>query len=123
MHELDDILVSLVKNINGATSAAVGGMDGLLIEQYPRHGGLYGDLAGLAAEQTNLLVNTRSAYTQMLPGGSVREVIVMAERLIGYTRLLSGELFCVVVMSPESDIGAARIHCGQAGQRILEAFT
>ncbi len=118
MQELDQILAYLVDNVDGAMSAAVGGMDGLLIEQYPAQGQ---DLSLLAAEQTNILNNARSAYTQ-LQSGALNELIITAEKLIAYTRLLNDELFCVIVMNPAGNIGKARLYSEQAAKRILEVF-
>jgi predicted regulator of Ras-like GTPase activity (Roadblock/LC7/MglB family) len=119
MQELDQLLAYLVNNVDGALSAAVGGMDGLLIEQYPQQAQ---GLSALAAETTNILVNTRNAYSGGLSGGALREVIVTTEKYVGYTRLLNDELFCLVIMNPVGNIGKARLYSAQAAKRILEVF-
>ena len=120
MQEFDQILAYLVDNVDGAMSAAVGGMDGLLIDQYPQQGN---DLSAIAAEQTNILTNTRNAYSQSLAGGGIKELIVTADHLIGYTRLLNDELFCLIVMDTSGNIGKARLYTEQASKQILEALT
>ncbi len=119
MQEFDQILAQLVNNVDGATSAAVGGMDGLLIEQYPPTGQ---DLAAIAAEQSNIINSTLSAYKQALSSGELREIIVTADNLVGYTRLLSSELFCMIVMDDSGNIGKARIYTEQAASQILDAL-
>ncbi|HEX7022302.1 MAG TPA: hypothetical protein VF171_05545 [Trueperaceae bacterium] len=119
MQELDQILAHLVDQVDGATSAAVGGMDGLLIEQYPQHGQ---DLSAMAAEETNVLMHTRNAFGRTLAGGKLHEVIVTTEKMVGYTRLLSEDLFCLIVMSRSGNIGKARLYSEQAAKEILEVF-
>lgn len=119
MQELDQILAYIVDNVDGATAAAVGGMDGLLIEQYPPQGQ---DLSPLTAEQTNLLTHTRNAFSQAVSGGAIKEVIVTTEQLIGYTRLLDDELFCLVLLEPGGNLGKARLYSEGAAERILEVF-
>ncbi len=119
MTELDEILEHLIDNVDGAMVSAVGGMDGLLVEQYPEHGQ---DLAAAAAEITNLLASTTTAFTEVLDGGAVKELIITTEKLVGYTRVLSGELFCLIVMNPAGNIGKARLYSEQAARHILEVF-
>lgn len=120
MQELDQILAQLLESVDGALSVAVGGMDGLLIEQYPPE---RRDLSVVAAEKTNILVNIRSAYGQTLSGGELREVIVTTEKLVGYTRLLGDGLFCLIIMNASGNIGKARLYSDQAVQRITEVLT
>lgn len=100
-------------------SVAVGGMDGLLIDQYPPQGT---DLSALAAEQTNVLASIKSTFSGTLEGGKVNEVIVTSDKLIGYTRLLNDDLFCLIVMNPAGNIGKARLYSEKAAQRMLEVF-
>ena len=120
MQDLDQTLATLVENIDGALVAAVGGMDGLIIEQYPQQ---EQDLSGITAEQTNILTTAKSIYVERLKGGNLQEFIVTAENLIAYTRLLNSELFCLIVMNPSGNIGKVRLYSEQAQTRILEALT
>lgn len=119
MTELDEILGTLVDNVDGTLYAAVGGMDGLLIEQAPRTGE---DLSAATAEVTNVLTYTRSAFGTTLDGGDIKELIVTAEKMVAYTRMLDDELFCIVIMNPAGNIGKARLYSEQAARQILEVF-
>jgi predicted regulator of Ras-like GTPase activity (Roadblock/LC7/MglB family) len=58
--ELDNILSNLVSNVDGAIGAAIGGMDGLLVEQFSNEAKL--DLSSIVAEHSNLLRNASIAY-------------------------------------------------------------
>lgn len=119
MEDLDSLLAFLVDHVDGAIVVAVGGMDGLLIAQHPAQGN---DLSVMTAEKTKVLSFARQAYNSALGAGKLSEVIVVADRLIGYTRLLSDELFCLIVMNPMGNIGKARLYSEQAAVRILEVL-
>ena len=118
MNELDDILAFLVDHVDGALVAAVGGMDGLLVEQHPAQGR---DLSATTAELTDLISTARRAYAT-LQAGRVREVIVTAERMIGYVRVLDDDMFCIVAMNASGSIGKARLYAEQAAERIRQVF-
>ena len=51
--ELDELLSTLVNDVDGALGAAIGGMDGLLIEQYAADSSL--NLDTIIAEHANIL--------------------------------------------------------------------
>lgn len=117
--ELEDILAELVDSVDGALVAAVGGMDGLLVEQYPS---AQRDLNAATAEVTNLLNTAATTLGDHLDGGAVQELVFTGERLIGYVRVLDPDFFCVLVMNPAGNVGKARLFSEQAGQRVLGAF-
>jgi predicted regulator of Ras-like GTPase activity (Roadblock/LC7/MglB family) len=119
MTELDEILAHLVDNVDGTVVAAVGGMDGLLVEQYPQNGH---DLSATTAELTNVLNSSRTVFMQSFEGGDLKEVIVTSENLVGYTRLLNEDFFCLLVLEALGNIGKARLYSDQAVKHILEVF-
>jgi predicted regulator of Ras-like GTPase activity (Roadblock/LC7/MglB family) len=119
MTELDDILANLVDRVDGATAAAVGSMDGLLIEQSVTQGQ---DLAPLVAELTNLLSGGKRALGSHVAGGPLSELILTAEQLVTYTRLLDSTLFCVIIIEAGGNLGKARLYARQAARSILEAL-
>jgi predicted regulator of Ras-like GTPase activity (Roadblock/LC7/MglB family) len=120
MTELDDILANLVDQVDGATAAAVGSMDGLLIDQSVTQGQ---DLSALLAELTNLLTGGTRALGSHVAGGNLRELILTGEELITYVRVLGSELFCVIVMEAAGgNLGKARLYAGQASRHIVGAL-
>jgi uncharacterized protein len=116
--ELDELLAYLVDNVDGALAAFVGGSDGLLIEQHPRQGQ---DMSGVTAQWTNVLTAMNSVATG-LKAGKVEETIMTAEKVIAYARVLSPELFCVVIMNPSGNIGKARLYSQKLAKNLLEVF-
>jgi len=116
MADLEEILARLTQQVDGCVAAAVAGMDGLVIEQYPREGS---DLTAAVAELTQALGGLRATVGNALDGGAVHEVIVTAERRTGYARLLEGELFCLLVLGRHGNVGKARLYSAEAERKII----
>ena len=119
MTELDEILTHLVEQVDGAVAAAVAGMDGLLVEQYSTD---ETDLSAVAAEITNVLGSGRSAMANDLGGGQLRELILGADERSGYVRLLANDLFCLIVLGAEGNLGKARLYCERAAERLEQVL-
>jgi predicted regulator of Ras-like GTPase activity (Roadblock/LC7/MglB family) len=119
MTELDEILALVVEQVDGALAAAVAGMDGLLVEQYPHD---QKDLAPVAAELTNVLSSSRAAMAGRLDAGELRELIVGCERRVGYVRLLGKDLFCLIILEADGNLGKARLYGVQAAERLAEVL-
>ncbi len=110
--ELDQILSQLVSNTDGALGAAIGGMDGLLVEQFPADARV--SLANIVAENANLLKSSSNAYTTVLDSGAVGEIIIQSEKLTGYIRPLTTDFFLTLVMEPKGNLGKARLLSNEA---------
>ncbi|MEX2535515.1 MAG: roadblock/LC7 domain-containing protein [Trueperaceae bacterium] len=119
MAELDEILAHLVEQVDGALAAAVVGTDGLLVEQFSQDDT---DLAAVAAEVTNVLAAGRNAMTVRLGAGELRELFLGCEERLGYVRLLGSDLFCLIVLSQEGNLGKARLYGEQAAERLTREF-
>jgi uncharacterized protein len=116
--DIEELLAYLVDNVDGALAAFVGGSDGLLIEQHPKQGQ---DMSGATAQWTNVL-NAMNGVATGLKAGKVEEAIMTTEKVIAYARLLSPELFCVVMMNPSGNIGKARLYSQKLAKNLLEVF-
>lgn len=112
------MLSELLSGVDGALGAALGGLDGLLVEQVSADNKL--DLAAIVAEQANIMRNARQAYTSTLSAGPVAEVLVTAETMLGYTRLVTPEFFLTLILEPKGNLGKARLLSGQAARQIRE---
>jgi len=116
--ELDSVLSDVVGAVDGAVGAALGGMDGLLVEQFSTEAGL--NLAAVIAEHANILRNARAAYSTTLSAGAVGEVLITAEHMLGYTRQVTPDFFLTLVLTPGGNIGKARLVTGQSARRVRE---
>jgi uncharacterized protein len=113
---MEDILKRLVTEVEGATGSAVGGIDGLLIEQYTAGD----DLSNTVAEHANLLRNARFAYTETLETGELHEMMVATDRLVGYTHPIGSEYFVVLLLDPTCNLGKARLRSSDAAAALRE---
>ncbi|HEX7004150.1 MAG TPA: roadblock/LC7 domain-containing protein [Trueperaceae bacterium] len=119
MTELDEILAHLVEQVDGSVAAAVAGMDGLLVEQYSND---ETDLSAAAAEITNILASARSAMSTHLRSGDLRELVLGSQERVGYVRLLGNDLFCLMLLEAEGNLGKARLYTDQAGARLAQVL-
>ncbi len=121
MSDLESILEWLVDDVDGALVAALGGMDGLLIERVPEDTDGR-DLHAAAAQVTELLATADGVVGEPLRGGEVDEVMIGGERVITYVRRVAPELFLLLVMNASGNVGKARLFGGRARDAIREVF-
>jgi uncharacterized protein len=114
--ELDQILSNLVANVDGAIGAALGGMDGLLIEQFSNDAKL--NLSNVIAEHSNLLRSAKIAYAVSLHAGEVSEIQISSEKLIGFTKRITDDFFVTLVLEPSGNIGKAKLLLEQASRHL-----
>ncbi len=119
--ELDHILSNLVSNVDGANGAAIGGMDGLLVEQFCSEAKL--DLSNIVAEHANLLRNASVAYSSSLEAGEVSEVLIISQKLIGYTKQITKDFFLTLALEPNGNIGKARLMTELALKSLREVLS
>ncbi len=114
--ELDQILAQLVANTDGALGAALGGMDGLLIEQFSNDAKL--NLGNVVAEHSNLLRSIKIAYAVSLAAGEVSEILITSDRLLGFTKRITDDFFVTLMLEPNGNIGKARLLLDQAAHQL-----
>jgi uncharacterized protein len=114
--ELDQILTQLVNNTDGALGAALGGMDGLLIEQFSNDARL--TLTNVVAEHSNLLRNAKTAYGVSLAAGEVDELFIVSEKLLGFIKRVNSDFFVTLMLEPNGNIGKARLLLDQAVRQL-----
>lgn len=111
-------LTQLVNDVDGAWAAAIGGLDGLLIEG---HTTTSTDLNILVAEHAGLFRSANTIYQQTLNGGPTRELYLRGERLSVYLHPIKTEFFLLLAVDARSNLGQARLY-GRDTARKLEAM-
>ncbi|SMB92292.1 roadblock/LC7 domain-containing protein [Deinococcus hopiensis] len=111
-------LTQLVTDVDGAWAAAIGGLDGLLVEG---HATTSTDLNLLVAEHAGLMRAATGAYGDTLGGGAVRELYLRGERLSVYVHPITRDFFLLLALDGRSNLGQARLY-GRDAARKLEAY-
>ena len=105
------LLREIVEGCGGGIGAVLMGSDGIPIEQVVvgpiPQGPLADDLATAGVEFGRILDEIRKA-SDALSGGEVRETLVVLDRFSLLFRAVDGDLFLVLVLAPDANIGKAR---------------
>ncbi|WP_337844356.1 hypothetical protein [Thermus sp.] len=122
---MEEVLQTLLDRVEGAWAAALGTLDGLLVEGVRRR---RVDLEAAIAEHAALLRQAGRAYAQSLGSPWVEELLVHGGHVVGYARMVRGgpnpnmgDLFLLLLLPPEANLGQARLLSERAAERILEA--
>ncbi|WP_420595870.1 roadblock/LC7 domain-containing protein [Deinococcus sp.] len=109
-------LKQLVTDVDGAWAAALGGLDGLLIDG---HSEADVDLTLLVAEHAGLLRATKMAYEDTLSGGVPSEWFLRGETLCAYIVPIR-DFFLLMVMDGRGNLGQARLYSQQTLKQLEE---
>lgn len=110
-------LTKLVNDVDGAWAAAIGGLDGLLVEGYTPTST---DLNLLVAEHAGLLRSATAVYTQTIAGGETRELYVRGDQISVYLRPINEQFFLLVALDGRSNLGQARLYAREAARNLGE---
>lgn len=120
MTDLEEALDILLRQVPGASFAALAGTDGLVVEQVP------GDLDALpeaVAEWTAILSIARRTMEDLLAAGDVQQVILRAASLTVAIWTVNREFYCLVASRDDLDPEATAPAAHAAVERIREALT
>jgi len=126
------LLHELLDRVDGAFAAALGTLEGLLVEGVGRR---RVDLEAAVAEHAALLRQARAAYAGSLGTPRVEELLVGGHPVVGYARMVrpSGspsrtvssprgptDLFLLLLLSAEGNLGQARFQAAKAADKLAE---
>ncbi|MGQ9736068.1 MAG: hypothetical protein ACUVUP_05820 [Thermaceae bacterium] len=107
-------LAALLDRVDGGIAAAIGDMDGLLIEGFSKR---RLDLEAAVAEHAALLRQTQAAYAKSLGSPRLEEFIAIGQGVVGYARLGPENLFLLLLLTPSGNLGQARLQTGRFLQK------
>ncbi len=109
-------LTDLVRDVDGAWAAAIGGLDGLLVEG---HSVTDVSLDLLVAEHAGLMRAASDAYG-MVGGGEAREMYIRGESLSVFVQPITHDFFVLLALEDgRANLGQARLYA-RAAARALE---
>jgi predicted regulator of Ras-like GTPase activity (Roadblock/LC7/MglB family) len=112
-----ETLRKVVDNVDGAIAAVIMGLDGIPVETYVRQSN-HVDVNTVGMEFSFILTQIRKAGDSLQVGG-LEELTVKAQRLMLVCRMLSGQYFVAVAMTPEANWGKARYLTRLAGPALV----
>lgn len=129
MTNLEDILARLVSKLVGCRVAAIGAMDGLLVERYPAadDGPVQQRVPG-AAELEHVAADLTSGLTLLAGeistqlGSRVDELIALGESGGYLARRVGDDLFCFVVVNANADLGSVRREVEAVSRELAGVF-
>ena len=130
---MEELLQHLLDQVEGAFAAAIGTLDGLLVEGARRR---RVDLEAAVAEHAALLRQVKAAYAGSLGTPRVHELLVGGHPVVGYVHVVRRagprpqgpvprgkgheDLFLLLLMAPEANLGQARLQTAKAVEKLAE---
>ncbi|GAB5603421.1 hypothetical protein FJNA_19470 [Thermus sp. FJN-A] len=122
---MEDLLEGLLDRVEGAFAAAIGTLDGLLVEGVRRR---RVDLEAAVAEHAALLRQAKAAYAGSLGTPRVQELLVAGHPVVGYACMVRAtprpkpreDLFLLLLMAPEGNLGQARLQSAKTMEGLAE---
>lgn len=119
------ILQTIVDECGGGFGAALMGLDGIAIAQTTSTGPLdpedpfVGDVTGAGIEFGRILAETSKA-SDALGAGDLRETIIRLDRVTLIFRAIESDVFLVLAISPDGNLGKARYLVRRSSVEIQE---
>ncbi|SDE41380.1 Predicted regulator of Ras-like GTPase activity, Roadblock/LC7/MglB family [Thermus arciformis] len=121
----ETLLHELLTRVDGAFAAALGTLEGLLVEGVGRR---RVDLEAAVAEHAALLRQAQAAYAGSLFTPRVEELLVGGHPVVGYARMVGARspsregkgLFLLLLLEAGGNLGQARRQAAKAAERLLE---
>lgn len=103
---LKTVLSEIIENVDGALAAVVVASDGITIDEVASGQGGF-DLQLLTVEYASVVKEIQRAV-EVVKAGEMEELAVTTGRLYVVVRLLSSELYAILVMERSGNLGKGR---------------
>jgi predicted regulator of Ras-like GTPase activity (Roadblock/LC7/MglB family) len=110
----------VVEGTDGAIAGILMDFEGIPVESYAK--GQAVDINAVGAEYSVILKSIQQA-TESLEAGGPREVSIQSEKGTTLIRILNGEYFVALALSPEGNAGKGRYLLRTAAPKLLEQLT
>ncbi len=113
-----EILTEAANNVEGAMAVGLIGIDGIGVETVVADGNEI-DTEAVEVELAGL-VSTVNRTALALSAGSIKDLIVEAEKQSYLITLIDKDYFLVVTMGPQANLGRARFEVKRVSQRLRD---
>ncbi len=121
MREFADLLSNLVIATDGLFAAAIGGIDGLLIESFNSSAKV--NLEGAVAEHAALLKSIRNSYGVAMGSGDVEEWLVLTGDLTAHVKPVTSDYFLLSIGGKDVNLGRLRLNAARTIKDLKEVLT
>jgi predicted regulator of Ras-like GTPase activity (Roadblock/LC7/MglB family) len=112
-------LQKIVDNVEGGQAALLMGFDGIEVESYSLEEAVQPDISTVGMEFSFIFGQIRKA-AEILEIGDIREVTIVADKLVIVIRQLTDEYFTAVTLTDRGNFGKARFMLRVTAPRILQ---
>jgi predicted regulator of Ras-like GTPase activity (Roadblock/LC7/MglB family) len=117
----NETLREIVEGTEGGVAGLLMGFDGIPVDSWTRADSEL-DITTVGMELSMVLKDIRSAAEQLDAGGP-REVAIQAEKLTTVVRLLNGDYFLALALTPEGNLGKCRFLMRVAAPKFVAALS
>ena len=115
------MLADIIECTEGSLGALIMGLDGIAVEKVIGEAGNEANLDVAAAEFTSLVRSAQRSGND-IGLGKLRELVVSLDSAIIMMRLIGGDYFVVLALSPEGNLGRGRYELRKAELQLTKEF-
>ncbi len=117
----NETLREIVEGTEGGVAGLLMGFDGIPVDSWTREDSEL-DITTVGMELSMVLKDIRRAAEQLETGGA-HEVAIQAEKLTTVVRMLNGDYFVALALSPDGNIGKGRFLLRIAAPKFIDALS
>ncbi len=117
----NETLREIVEGTEGGVAGLLMGFDGIPVDSWAREDAEL-DITTVGMELSMVLKDIRRAAEQLEAGGA-REVAIQAEKLTAVVRMLNGDYFVALALTPDGNLGKGRFLLRIAAPKFVAALS
>jgi len=115
-----DAIRDVVEGTDGGLAGVLMDLEGIAVESYAKSEAF--DINAIGAEYSVILKSIQRA-TESLEAGGAREIAIQSEKVTTLIRVLNGEYFLALTLSPDGNYGKGRYLMRTAAPKLLEQLS
>jgi predicted regulator of Ras-like GTPase activity (Roadblock/LC7/MglB family) len=115
-----DAIRDVVEGTDGGIAGVLMDLEGIAVDSYAKPGEF--DINTVGAEFSVILKSIQRA-TEALEAGGAREISIQSEKVTTLIRVLNGEYFLALTLTPDGNLGKGRYLMRTAAPKLLEQLS